>query len=58
MLVDTDQLVKNKIRGNGITSKLTRNIYDIYHRDEVVFNSVNSKIHNSNIWECSVDTPA
>ena len=29
MLVDIDQLTRNKIRGNGLASKLARNIYDI-----------------------------
>ena len=52
MLVD--QLVSNKIKGNRLASKPARNRYDICHRDEVIFNSLNAKIYNSNIWECQL----
>ena len=51
MLVNIDNLARNKIKGNGLLANPARNVYDIFHRDEVVFNSVNAKIHTSCIWE-------
>jgi len=50
MLVNIDQLAKNKIKGKGLLANPTRNVYDIFHGDEVVFNSVNAKIYTSCIW--------